>query len=348
MAENSQEILTIFRKIYQGNSTNTYYDKILLQHGCLFLLLKQGKAQKTYFINKTINNIRYTSCSGVLQKLISVPYAVIKGAVLAKHAYGDENMRLSNDIDLLISRTSYDEVKEVLISEGFTQGVVRSGEIIPYSREEIIYHMTQTHQAATFVKQTGNKLSPYVFVDVNFDIFWGDSCTHTDIGEILQKTHQETICGQLINVFNPLEEFIAMCLHHYKHMNSIYLLMEDGMQLYLLCDIFEYLQKNKLDPEQLRKCSEKWGALPFVYYCVYYANELLGNALLDQYVSALISPDGEVIIDCIGLNGSERRKVKSSFWDRMLSNNLTKLLANDLREDDYRKVDVNHKYLKGL
>ena len=342
---NTIQIIDAIRKVYHNGIPCDELDPLLIQHDCLYLLLKQGKYQARKPINRSIYKIRYSTCSGMFQKLQNIPYAVMKGAVLAKHAYGDEGVRLSSDLDILVSRSSYSNVKEVLLSEGFIQGTVYDGRIIPFKREEIVYHLSKTHQAATFVKHSLHSVSPYVFVDVNFDVFWGESGIHTDIDFFLQNVRQESILGYPINVLTPVFEFIALCLHHYKHMNSIYLLMEQGVHLYLLCDILEFLLQNPLDPFILKKHCEQLQALPYVYFCIYHTNSFFGRDLLQSYVDVLYTEQGYALLDCIGLDNNERRHIEFSFADRLFCKNFYEKIARELNDEDRDKIATNIKYM---
>lgn len=341
----NEEYINAIRDIYYNNKTYVWSDAFLLKHGCLHLLPESTKKLLRQRVIKGVNNIRFSFCSNVLRKLNTIPYAVIKGAVLALHAYGNDAIRFSSDIDLLTSKAAFPQVKSVLISEGFVQGYIRDDKIIPYSRPELIYHLTQTHQAATFVKPTGNNLCPYIVIDVNIDIFWGESGITVNMDEFISSIHQETICSQPVNVLNPMEEFIALCLHHYKHMNSIYLLVEEGVHLNLLCDIYEYLKRNRLDPEQLRICCQHWKALPYVYFCVFYAVALLSGNVLTTYTDALYCVEGHQLLECIGLNANERRISKLNFWDRMFCDNTSVLLARELSHKDREKLEINRAYM---
>lgn len=342
----NEEYISAIREIYHNNKTYDWSDDFLLKHGCMYLVSEPKQKQLQQSINKIVNSIRFTTCANVFRELERTPYAVIKGAVLAQHAYGSNSLRLSSDIDLLTSKTTFPQIKAALLSKGFIQGLIVEGKLVPYTRAEIIYHLSQTHQAATFIKPTENALCPYVVVDVNVDIFWGESDIKISMDEFIASTHQETICGQQVNVLDPMEEFIALCLHHYKHLNSIYLLLDEGVHLNLLCDIYEYLKRNQIDPVQLRTRCKHWQALPYVYFCVFYADALFTGDVLKTYLDTLYCEEGQILLNCIGLKDAERRVPSANFWDRMFCNDMKTLLAEDLTLKDWDVLETNKRYMK--
>lgn len=83
-----------------------------------------------------------------------IPYAVHKGAALSQVLYGTPNVRISGDIDLLLSRDYIVRIQDIFKSNGFIQGRIVNDCIEPYSRTEKIYQASQSHQLAPFVKAT--------------------------------------------------------------------------------------------------------------------------------------------------------------------------------------------------
>ena len=203
------EILDGIRKIRSGES----FDRaelagILEAHGCYALLSKMpcGKKKAAVFaaVNNSIIRNRFTECAAVFKELEDIPYAVIKGAVLSERIYGSPAMRKSGDIDLLVAPDNLDAVKKILTNHGFIQGRVIGDKIVPYTRAELIYQKTYTHQAAAFVKSTDNRMCPFVNVDVNLDIFWGESKVHADMQEFLRHTEKTMMFGEEIYRLHPV------------------------------------------------------------------------------------------------------------------------------------------------
>lgn len=79
-------------------------------------------------------------------------------------------------------------------------------------------------------------------MDVNYDIFWGERDEQADMDAFLTNLRNIAIEGVEVRELAPEEEFISLCLHHYKDMNSVYLLSMGNLRLSLLCDIYYYLK----------------------------------------------------------------------------------------------------------
>lgn len=112
----------------------------------------------------------YQTCAPLFAALKEIPYAVIKGAVLLKDAYGSPFLRKSGDIDLLTAREHVDKVKQILLDQGFVQGRVTEQGLIPFSRRELLFQTAMSHQTAPFVEQTANPRCPYVNADMGVPI----------------------------------------------------------------------------------------------------------------------------------------------------------------------------------
>jgi len=284
---------------------------------------------------------RFTSCKNVFEKLSDIPYAVIKGAVLSQAAYGDISYRSSGDIDILTSRSNVQYVKEVLKNEGFIQGKVIDNTIVPYTRSEILYHTALSHQAAPFIKETKSQFCPFINVDVNLDIMWGEISTKTDMDYVLQNSETTNICGIQVKKLSPVMEFISLCLHHYKDMNSIYLLSMGSLKLSLLCDIYFYIKNNALSLMDLTETCKELNVAEYVYYCIYYSKEIFGDSALNAYLSALESEKAESILNTFGLKDDEIKEWNISFEERLFGENFLGTFYNLVGKKDLEKIKIN-------
>lgn len=254
---NEQELLKAIRVLAGGSSPDTDIAEFLYRHRCYYLLstLPRPLYAQALTAENALNRIavkeRYKACRSLFEQ-ISFPYAVIKGAVLSHMAYGDPFVRHSGDIDLLICRKDADALKALLLSLGFVQGRITDGGIVPFSRHEILFQATASHQSAPYVKQTGNPLCPYVNVDVNMDILWGESEEKADMDTVLANTERTVLLDVPFRKLTAEMEFIALCLHHYKDMHSLYLLSGGSMRLSLFCDLYYYLRNVHPGTEKLR------------------------------------------------------------------------------------------------
>lgn len=327
---------------------------MLRKHDCSYLLskLELSREYKTdlhlqHMLNEICVKQRYTSCKPLFRCLEeqNILYAVMKGAILSKTAYNDPFCRRSGDIDLLIDRKDIDVVKTLLLQLGYTQGRVTANGIQPFSRAELLFQTAMSHQIAPFVKATNSALCPYVNIDVNLDIMWGESKHPSDMEFVLQKREDITVCDVPTKKLCKEMEFIALCLHHYKDMNSIYLLYERGLSLSHFCDIYFFLKNIHLNKQILSDYCCRLNIGGFVYYCLYYTNLLFSDEKLQEYMALLYSKDADVLIDSFGLADEERQSWDIDFNTRLFDADMRNYLEKRLSQNMLNKIKVNQQFM---
>ena len=150
-----------------------------------------------------------------LLSVVNLYYAIIKGEVISKQAYGQNGFRNSSDIDILISRKNIKELEQVLSKFGFYN--------TSQTRSDKITMLSSSHQIAPWIKE----IPPWgvIVIDLNFDVFWGEyEGKRIDIEEFLSDTIEMEIYGVKVKTLPPIKAMIQLILHHYKDMNSIFLL----------------------------------------------------------------------------------------------------------------------------
>ncbi len=342
------------RDLINGHQPSIDISEMLYNHNCTYLLSKIGsknnytnKLKIENVLNKICITQRYKICEEVFKKLeiCHIPYAVIKGAVLSNSAYLNPFCRHSGDIDLLVNRKNIDEIKKIMYDAGFIQGKVAENGIKPFSRRELLFQTSMSHQIAPFVKETNNKLCPYVNVDINLDIMWGESEQNSDMDFILGKTESAKICDISFKKLSPEMEFISLCLHHYKDFNSIFLLYERGLKLSHFCDIYFYIKNCNIKPEILHEYCCKLNVSKYIYYCLFYANLIFEDSDLEKFMTLLHSPRADYLIDKFGLNEKERQIWNMDFYERLFDNNICDYLKNSLSEELLNKIKTNQMFM---
>ncbi len=302
----------ILNQAYKKKLTDGELFDLFSQHKCAGLLYElscpKEKQQEIAFykmLNRNIIYVRYQSCASIFTQLEKqkIPYAVIKGAVLSLSLYGNAFVRRSGDIDLLICRNDADRIKQLLLSEGFIQGRITEQGIVPFSRYELLYYTAQTHQLAPFIRKTNNPLCPYVNVDVNFDLLWGEANRSLTMDFVLSKTELVSICNVTVRKLKTEMEFISLCLHHYKDMNSLYLLYKGKLKLGLFCDLYAYLSNAAPDPKHLAELCDTLSVSLYVKKCISDTEKVFGkNTLTQRYLQYLHCPN---LPDTYGLAKTE-------------------------------------------
>jgi len=316
-----EELLADLRAAAAGAPYTEALREALVRRGCPGF---PGRpAEMTDALTRTARqitvNTRYRAGREVFAFLARerIPYAVVKGAVLSRRIYESETARFSGDVDLLLPRKYADMVKECFRENGFQQGRVVRDEIVPYTRPEMIFQATQSHQLAAFVAPTGNAVCPFVNYDVNVELFWGESGQHTDMEAFLADTVSMIAGGVPVQTLPPEHEFAALCLHHYKDWNSVYLVADRGMPLSHFFDLYGYLLTVRPDPAKLRAVCDSIGAGKYVYFCLRLTENLFCQSVTAAHLSALRTPEGEAMTDAYGLNEADRRP-----WDMPLAERL--------------------------
>ncbi len=332
---NNADIIASLRTLAGGGEVeNAEFTDTLRKQGCLYLFSKLPPNEATRFellANKLAVKRRYKTCSNIFAALENTQYAVIKGAVLSKRIYNNTAYRVSGDIDILISPKDAEYVKSALTEKGFIQGCVSGDKIVPYTRRELVFQKTFSHQLAAFVRRTDDKICPFVNIDINTDIMWGESRVKTDMDAFLSQTVSGEIEGVAVKTLPPEEEFISLCLHHYKDCNSIYLLSRRGLQLSHFCDIYYYVKNVPLDISELKKKCDSLGVSDYIYYCVYHARELFGGDGIELFTDAFRSESGEALLNRFGLASDEYhvwpKPVTEYLFEGALSNTLDSMLS---------------------
>jgi hypothetical protein len=143
-------------------------------------------------------------------------------------------------------------------------------------------------------------------------------------------------------------EFISMCLHHYKDMNSIYLLYNGSLKLSLFCDIYYYIINNadKLNITGLFEASEKLKVTPYLYYCIYHTNLIFGDEKLNPFLKTFKTVGGEKLLNSFGLNDKESKEWSIPFYERLFNSNFIEMFLKQLTVDDLKKIKINHEMMQ--
>ena len=341
-----ETILTQLRSAVAGEAYTDELRDTLEIHNCYGFPNRPAKTPNKLLqkLQQIVINTRFHVAEEAFRYLNAnrIPYAVVKGAVLSKRIYGNETARFTGDVDILLPRKYADDIKNCFLRNGFQQGRIVDDNIVPYTRRELIFQSTQSHQLAPFVTTTGNKICPFVNYDINVELFWGESGQHTDMEAFLADTVPMVIGGLEVCTLPPEKEFTAMCLHHYKDWNSIYLLAERGVPLSHFFDVYGYLLVQKPDAQKLRGICDWLNATKYVYFCIKYTSELFGVACFNHYLKALETPENNIRTEFYGLIENDRRPWNISLASRVFEKSFSVQFRQSLTEKDREIIWLNH------
>lgn len=282
---------------------------------------------------------KYLTVSPIFESLNqnNIPYANIKGEALSLYAFGQYGQRSYGDIDILVSRKNLHTLEDALARYGYTSS--------SRTRTEKIMMISASHQTTAWCRVTNRKFKSVV--DVNFDLFWGEySGRHIDVDQFLLDTIEMKIYGVQVKVLSPLKAMIQLILHHFKEMNSIYLIAEHNcIKESMFRDIY-YLWKNNSDAisfDKLYELSLEYEIIPYVFYILYFTNNIYNDCELSRYVKNFQTQEGIDLLDYYGLAVRERKLWKVDFQTRLKTEKLYDLIKDDLTNDDMIKLERSRK-----
>ena len=292
-------------------------------------------------LSKLFEQESYIQIKKILS-VVNLHYAIIKGEVLSKQAYGENGIRQSSDIDMLIPRRKIHEIENALGECGFYNSSL--------TRSDKIALLSASHQVAPWIKE----IYPWgvIVLDLNFDIFWGEyEGKRIDIEEFLSDTIEMEVYGVKVKTLPPIKAMIQLVLHHYKDMNSIFLLATRKSIKYDMFKDVYYLLKNNLNTiplDKLYAMSAEYEIIPYVFYVLYYTGQVFDDDIIKRNIEAFRTTEGEELLNCYGLCDKERKEWKCDFKTRLEAENLYELIKDDLNESDLRKIAINKRVFMGV
>lgn len=179
---------------------------------------------------------------------------------------------------------------------------------------------------------------------MNFSVLWGEAVDSIDIDVFLDNTIDYELFDIKIKKLSPVFEFICLCMHHYKDLNSLYLLVEKGIRLSLFCDIEQYLKTNSVDIIQLKSECERMGVTNYITFCLYHTNVLFPSAIMTQYLDEFHPDECTSMLNRIGLTEGEYKFIEGGVSSWVICDNFQSMLNSILTKSDKKKIDVNMKY----
>lgn len=241
-----------------------------------------------------------------------IPCAGLKGIIHNTSIYC-LNMRISNDIDVLLCEKEYKKFDKVMKSMGFYQSA--DGGKTEASRKEKLIQVMNYHDLLPYYKKCDHWFMKQIEIDVNIHF----DCKENDITEAILE---EGITEYSANGYStqgliwPLH-CLHLCSHYYREAtNSIWYEDNRDIELYKIVDIENTFRVNNENVfEQMIKIAKKYNLINSMYYTLFYLNELYPN---NRYKKILQGFDGIDIneIGKIRFPSGEKIDVQKDFFDR--------------------------------
>ena len=323
--------------------------ELLKQHKCLYLVKLWSTLQENngFYGELASNYIKSKEeinfCKEIFNALnkLCISYAVFKGFVFSYSAYGSVAFRNSKDIDIVINPKDLTAVDNLLIDLGFRQGCFIEDEFVPANRAKEIFYLKFAHQTLPYVKKVSGKVVKYLMIDINFDLLWGEHMSKLDMDNVLKNVIPYELYGVEFFKLNTIYEFIAMCLHHYKDLNSIVQIYKNKYVLSVFCDIYFYLINNSFEPNELVAEASNLGVSDYVFFCIALAYEVFEDERLKPYITVLYSSEAESLLNRCGLTQDEYKTWKLTLVERLFLSTKKESFLEMLTHKDMDKIKFN-------
>lgn len=252
---------------------------------------------------------------------------LVKGPALEAYVYGQIGLRLYKDMDFVTRREDAGLVDGVLRGLGFEQGRLDeiTGTVIAASREEIVLHTINTHEAFEYVK-AGATLGCSFFVDVNFEVFWKGVGTYAgrhaiDTQVLLDNAFDFDGPAGIVTILGP--EFQAIQLSAHLFSEAVLFPFSgrwdrdlNDMSLMRFADIYMLIKRIGIDWPLLAALGNTHNVGDALGYTMHYIERLFPGTVPPSF-PALLESDGSRWIDRYIDHAAVERRWKLRFEDRL-------------------------------
>ena len=246
------------------------------------------KSTLDYNVRKTNAYIEKVKYIGKIMTEGSFNYALLKGAYLATKVYEIGN-RTSNDIDIFLHSSDLTECQELLKNNGFIQGNVVNGKIIPATRREILLSRMNNGDTVPFFKMINESL---LEVDLNFSLDFKPRGESDIMKKMLSDVEYVELDDIGFKTLKMTDFIIHLCAHLYKEATTYdWVVRRRDLNLYKFSDINVLLRANldeKLCKELIERI-EEFDMKNECYYTFYNAGLIYPKLYENQSFEQLLS-----------------------------------------------------------
>jgi hypothetical protein len=214
----------------------------------------------------------------------NIKHVFLKGSVLSSTIY-PIGARASNDIDILVSKKSILETKNILNDLGFLQGKHNyKMNIIDTADQDALTKSLDTRgEMFPFVKIINERTIKTIDVDVNFSLDWTPNSLDSAVDYFLEERILVPVDGDF-SIYSLKEEhlFIHLCNHLYKDAVLLDIVKKRKvLDLYKFVDIYVFIQKyfEQINVEKIYNDSVKHGFDKNVFFTLNYVSVIFPEIL---------------------------------------------------------------------
>nr|WP_249436025.1 nucleotidyltransferase family protein [Paenibacillus sp. Marseille-Q4541] len=246
----------------------------------------------------------------------------LKGAWLIPHVYKDAGLRISNDLDFLISLEQGQAISEMLQSMGYTPGHYdwATDSISHVSAEEVIQWRDRSGNLHPHMKRVDNVFSKYIGVDFSYDV----DLTRTFIASngLKERAYEKELYDVPTTCLETVDFLIHLAIHLYKEAShERWVRIDQDVNLIKFCDVREYILSHleKMNWPEVATRSKELAAEEAIYYSLYYLKMLFNDPFVDMVQDHLSISGHEILRRYVSLEGGQETTWQKSFFDRFFS-----------------------------
>ena len=300
---------------------------------------------------EVLNKIYYHTLRNFFRDIQDMNYAIIKGEALSLVAYGGTGYRLCTDVDLLILKKDLYRFDSLLKKYGFKQYSENGNR--EARRSDRLFSVLNSHQDLPYILKIPS-LKINIAVDLNFDLFWGGyEGNKIDIEQFLKDSKKEIIHGNEVKILTVEKSIIQVCLHHYKDMNSLYILATKGyISANQLEDIFNLVNRygESFTADRLYEVCVKYKVVKYVYYVLYHTAKLYSSIYFDNIIDFFASRNQnlENTFNTYGLRKEEYKSWWIPFEERISNDNVSQYITSQLTDSEVKGIKKNNLYFNSI
>ncbi|MBJ6363221.1 nucleotidyltransferase family protein [Paenibacillus sp. GCM10012307] len=290
-----------------------------------------------YHGNRMKNELMAKELRMVLNKANESGLKIIplKGAWLIPNIYKDAGLRISNDLDFLISLDQGQAVSGMLQAMGYTPGHYdwASDSIAFVSEEEVIQWKDRSGNLHPHMKRVDNGFSKYIGVDFSYDV----DLTRNFIASngLQERAIQSKLYDAPAVCLNTVDFLIHLAIHLFKEAShERWVKIDQDINLIKFCDVREYILAHleQLDWSELAKRSRELAAEEAIYYSLYYLKMIFNDPFVEMIQDHLSISGQEVLRHYVTSEGGQEKTWKKSFFERFFSLSNKDELVSDKME----------------
>lgn len=236
-----------------------------------------------------------------------IKHAFLKGSILNYFIYED-GMRISNDVDILVSNKDLNKITKLLEGEGYIQGEYnkKTGEIDAASKLKKMYVRANTHEVCSFAKLNECKFLNVNEIDINFKLSAVDTLETTEL--MLNNLNNVEIDGEKVYTLQWDWFFIQLASHLYREATAVRkIVYGSDMQLYKFYDFYQLINSEnvKINWDNVVKISKETNQLKGIYYALYCINELFPNCIDSEVLKMAAPKDTSFVDQYVGKQNSD-------------------------------------------